>query len=265
MSGKINQPDSETGVTLLLSILILSAVTLISLSVAAFSLNQIRSSRSVVQSNSAISAAESAGEEGVWSIKRGGTTLPSCSSSPTPPVSQPLDPGFSDGAGANSCLTHSDATISLTANTDYVLYLSDPLDPSNDYDLQGCVPCTPQSSNPNGFPYSSLTVNNESSNYSVSVTVDRLDGTNLVSSSIPPNSMAPSPFSLTLPAPGNEARMKITLNSPGNAVVDITTDLGMPNYPTVSSLGCSAIQTVTDCNSTGLELFTRKINVVVPQ
>jgi Tfp pilus assembly protein PilX len=235
--------NKQAGVTLLISILVLSGLVLTSLAVAAFAIQEIRSSRAIIVAEPAISAAESAGEQGLWAIKRA-TSLTTC------PTQTSVN--LSNGALVNSCKSYGSATLNLKANTALVFYLYDPDNINGDIDLLA-------------YPYTSLTVIHQSGPFQVTVNVVRLDGAAVGAQ---PVIVAPGGMqTINIPAvpAGSEGRMKVTLQSTGNATVNVTTNQGMPNFPTVNAGGCASKTAVSDCNSATQELFNRRINITVPQ
>ncbi|MDB4939861.1 MAG: hypothetical protein JWO40_286 [Candidatus Doudnabacteria bacterium] len=80
---KINNRNDQKGVTLLLSILILSAITAIVFSVAAIALNEVRTSADLAKTEPIIKADEAMAEDGLFNTVRGYSTLPACSASQT--------------------------------------------------------------------------------------------------------------------------------------------------------------------------------------
>lgn len=268
MSGKNKDKlNSQSGVTLLLAVLIMSGITLMALGIGAFAIQEIRASRAGTLTEPAISAAETAGEQGLWAIKRN-NSLPLCPLSNSTP-GQNLGPNTL----VNSCESFKAATLNLKANTPLVFYLYDPKDINGDIDLQGEKNCPgqPASSNPAGFLYNSMSVAYKSGTNNVNVAVSRIDGTFVANQSIAPGS-APQTIAIPTVSLCSEGRLKVILD-PGVAdaavVVDTFkadgTELGMPDFPTVDATGCSSKTPVSDCNSTTQELYTRRIQVEVPQ
>lgn len=233
----------QSGVTLLIAVLIMSGLALISLSVATFAIQEIRASRAVTITEPAIAAAETAGEQGLWAIKRG-VSLTACPSQTAVTLG--------NGALVNSCKTYSNAVFNLKANTPFVFYLYDPNNINGDVDLLA-------------YPYNQMTVTEQSGSLSVNIYLVRLDGTPVGAQ---PVVVAPNGIqTITIPAvsPGAEGRMKVTLQSTGDATVAVNTNQGLPNFPTVNAGGCASKTLVTDCNNASQELFSRRINITVPQ
>lgn len=246
----LTKGNPEQGVTLLLATLILAGITLTILAIAAFTIQEIRASRAVALTEPAISAAESAGEQGLWALKRS-DNLQLCPSA----VSQNL--------GTNTlsslCKSYDSATIDVKAGVPFVFYLYNPTDINGDVDLHD-------------YPYTSLSVAYVSGVTTVNVNVARIDG---VSTGItPPSSNVDSTVNpmqtvniSAVPAtnPKTEARMKVTLTSAGNVTLNVDTNRGMPTFPTVDATGCSSRSAVASCTGGAQELFTRRIKVTVPQ
>jgi len=252
---KTNNPQS--GVTLLIAVLLLAGLTLISLSVATFMIQEIRSSRAIILSEPAVGAAESAGEEGIWAIKRG-TAIQDCTNGSTTIT-------LSNNTSVNTCRSYGEATLSVKAGVTLEFYLYDPIDPNGDIDLLGCGSCPTPSTNPSGFPFNSLDVTNKTGTNNVNLTVTRVDGTTVIPSTpIPPDGNVHN-FFMPNVAGGSEGRMLITLSSVTDATVLVNTNQGMPSFPTINSTGCSSKTLNVNCSSSTQELFSRKINVTVPQ
>lgn len=233
--------ESEKGVTMLLSVLIMSSLVLIATTVAFLAIQELRSSRAALVSEPALVAAKSGGEEGLWTVKRGNLSdLPDCSVSTT-------GQGFSASSSyLNYCKSFSGDTIEVTTTPTSIL-LYNPNDPNGDTDLSD-------------YPYSSLTIASTGS-YAVSVNVSRIDGDFISSFMVNPGG---TPVTVSLPAAptGSEGRMMITLQSNGPTMTDITTDRGLPTNLNIVSSGCSSrASSLSTCSVSSKEIFTRKIEV----
>ncbi len=241
-SDKLNQ----TGSTLLLAVLVLSALTLVALAVAKFTVQEIRSSRATTLSEPALTAAEAGAETGLFAIKRGDpTTVKNCDASPTYLKQTNVN------AGSVTCRSYLGSNFDILEGQSTIFYLFDPNDPNGDVDLLA-------------YPYAYLNITNNG-NSSVQVDIVRIDNTPLAGS---PYLIAPgdtAPFSIPAVPSGSEGRMKITLSSPiGSAgTVYATTDKGLPYNIQVVSAGCSAKASLTSCTPGTQELFNRKIQVSV--
>lgn len=247
--------NPQAGVTLLLSILIVSGLTLIAVAIATFAVQELRSSRAVIVTEPTIAAAESGGEKGVWVIKReiGEASLATC---PTRTIQN-----LTNNTQVSSCRSFGEATVNISSGQNYVFLLYNTDDINGDVDLLHCNP------NQNTNCYNSITVTYVSGNVNGNVTVTRIDNT---TGGISPSSATlapgnPTVISVAPVGPGFEGRMKVVLSAPGDITVRITTDRGMPTIPTVDALACGSQATVTSCSSTSQELFSRRINVTVPQ
>jgi hypothetical protein len=248
---------NQAGVTLLIAVLILAGLTLISLSIATFTIQELRASRAIILSEPAIGAAESASEAGIWAIKRN-TALIDCTSGTTSST-------LTNNSAVSTCKSYGAATLEIKAGVALEFYLYDPNDPNGDIDLQGCGTCPEPSTNPAGFRYNTLTVTNQTGTNNVDVTVNRVDGTPVVlTASVPPD-RSPHDFFMPDVTPGEEGRMLVRLESIVDATILVNTNQGMPNFPTIHSTGCSSKAANVDCSSTSQELFSRKIQVTVPQ
>jgi Tfp pilus assembly protein PilX len=157
--------SSEAGVTLLLSVLILSGMVLVAVAVSGFTIQEIKSSRAVAVSEPAIIAAETGAEDALWSIKtNGSSSVPNCSGVPS---SKNL---ASSNSLAVYCKTYIGDTVDMVLGQSTIFYLYNPDDPNGDIDLSA-------------YPYTQLTVTNKSAGFQVDVTVVRLSGSNVGSCS----------------------------------------------------------------------------------
>lgn len=243
--------NHESGVTLLLSILIMSGLALISVVVATFAVQELRSSRAVAVSEPAIAAAETAGEQGLWAIKRN-TDLINC-------VSGQTSLSLGNGALVNSCKSYGMATLNLKAGVPLVFYLYDPAN------INGNT-CNTVNFNPCGGAqyYQNITLTQKSGTNQTTIQIATIDGVAVTSENVLPNSTLVVNIPASVPG-SNDLRFKVTLSSIGPATLDVNTNQGMPLYPTVNASGCAAKTSVADCNSTSQELFNRRINITVPQ
>ena len=230
----------QEGITLLIAVLIVSATAVVTSTVGYFAIQEIRASRAVSMSEPAISAALSGGEEGLWSIKRGGT-LTACPNATTTSVN--------NNVKIDLCKSYGPAEVTVTAGVPYMLYLYNPNDINGDADLSD-------------YPYSYVQVTNYSASTTMGVDVKRIDDTPVSTQSVTPGNT----ITINIPAvsPGQEGRMKITLTTPSTTNVWVNTNRGMPEYPILDSSGCSSAATITTCND-GAEIYKRKINITVPQ
>ena len=119
--------NSQEGVTLLISLLIMSGITLITLTVGFFAIQEVRSTRAILLTEPAIGAAETGGEQGVWAIKRD-VTLMDCSSGREKGV-------LINNSKVESCKYYGAATIELEAGVNYSFYLYNPNDINGDVGL----------------------------------------------------------------------------------------------------------------------------------
>ncbi len=247
--------NPQAGVTLLLSILIVSGLTLIAVAIASFAVQELRASRAVIVTEPTIAAAESGGERGVWVIKResGEASLATC------PARTTLN--LTNNTQVSSCRSFGEATVNISSGQNYIFLLYDTDDINGDVDLLHCNP------GHNTNCYNNITVTYVSGSVNGNIAVTRIDNTtNGISPSnatLAPGS--PQVINISPVGPGFEGRMKIVLSAPGDITVRITTDRGMPTIPTVDALACGSQATITNCSSTSQELFSRRVNVTVPQ
>ncbi|GAC1413095.1 MAG: hypothetical protein NVSMB66_4100 [Candidatus Doudnabacteria bacterium] len=114
--------NDQKGVTLLLSILILAAMSAIVFSVGAIALNEIRSSGDLTKSEPVIKANEAFAEDSLFKTLRGLSTLASCSSASTVAL---------NGVNVSTCVSYyyaSPYSFNMTINARKDFYLYNPLD-----------------------------------------------------------------------------------------------------------------------------------------
>jgi Tfp pilus assembly protein PilX len=242
--------NKQSGVTLLLAVLILSGMVLVTLAVATFSIQEMRSSRASLITEPAINAAESGAELGLWNLKRDSVSaITNCSSSQ---ISQSFP---SSKSIMGYCKSFTGATYAVTNAAPVAVYLYDPDDINGDVDLHLMAD-----------PYSTLTVNNTGNN-SVSVRVYYIDNNDAVTDAVLSYSVsANTPDTRNLPGQvplGNEGRMQVVIETAGSTTVDVNTDVGLPSSLKLASSGCSSKAVITSCSSTGQEIFSRQIEINV--
>ncbi|MBX4191675.1 MAG: hypothetical protein KW804_02660 [Candidatus Doudnabacteria bacterium] len=247
-SNKIN--NAEAGVTLLLAILIMSGLTLIATTLAFLGVNQIRASRAVLVTEPALLAAQIGGEEGLWKAKRS-DDLSSLVDCPT---------GTSQSISASSsyntyCKSFGSGTFNVTSGSAETVVIYDPNDPDGNTSLLGMSPS-----------YSSIIFTHKSG-VQVNATVERLDGSGVGLS--PGSCIVNASSSLTcsinispMSTSTDEGRILVTLTSAAPAVIEVTTNRGMPTNLNIVSNACSTRQaTLTSCSPTNTELYNRKVEV----
>jgi hypothetical protein len=255
---KINYRKNQQGITLLLTIMLVATLTLISTTVAYLGIQQIRNSRAAALSNPALGAAESGGEEGIWNVVRKNIGAQPCDTVSSPPITTNL----STNTASSYTVTHTGATLSVRNGTPKVIYLYDPSDANGDTDLHDCP-----------YDYIDITFLSEISNGSVNMQVERLDGTLLGTNSVDKNTPNYRLSSLTGAfGAGIDNRMKVTFtydNPGGTTDIFVTTgdssnvDFGLPSFPVVDSVGCSAVATIANCTGAN-ETFSRRLNITIP-
>lgn len=232
----------ESGVTLLFSVFVMSAVAIITITVGFFAVQELKAARSVRLAEPAILAAEAAGEAGLWSIKRINLSPPDCTSSGNPT-------SVLDGSKAlnTKCMSYGSATLDIEASVPTSFHLYDP------NDINGNL-------NP-GFLWISATY--KAGGNSLTVRVERMDATEISTTVIPPSS--PS-VQINLPSnPADDNRFKVILTSSGKVTVDMNTNKGMPDFPTLNAEGCTT--TASDPNSclTSVDAYRRRLHILVPR
>jgi hypothetical protein len=237
--------SSEAGVTLLFSVLVMSGVSLITMTIGFFVIQELRASRAVALSEPAIGAAESAAEQGLWAMNRG-TGLSPCSGGLA------LEFLTSSQVWSMKCFFNSSALIDVIAGQNQTFHLYDPTN------ING-------NTNP-GFTFLLLTYKTGIS--PVDVTITRIDGSPVVTVPNTPLSINPgsNPVQINLPTnPAEDNRFRVTLSSAGNVTLDVTTNQGMPDFPTVNAEGCMTRSADPNSCANAPEALRRRINIVMPQ
>src|SRR5687767_15149094 len=107
----------QSGVTMLFAVFVVSSVSVISLTVGFFAIQEIRSSRAVSLSEPAITAAESAGEEGLWQVKRG-SWVHNCSSQQQYP-----EVLVDSKTVITKCIAYNNAVVGIDPDKPFTFYL----------------------------------------------------------------------------------------------------------------------------------------------
>jgi len=250
LKSQTNQSHNEAGVTLLIAVLVMAGLTLITLSVGAFAIQEIRSSRAVTLTEPAIAAAETAGEQGLWAIKRG-ASLPTCPAVTSQNLGNTL---------INLCKSYGEARFTLDAGVPFVFYLYDP-------DNINSNTCNTEDFDPScggDQLYEEITLDQKSGSLQTDIQIDTVDGVIVTSESLSPG--ADTTINIPASVPGSsDLRFKVTLVSAGDATLEVNTNRGMPTFPTVDATGCSSKSAVSSCSTAGQEIFSRRINVTVLQ
>ena len=229
------------GMLCLFCVFFMFGVALINMSVGFFAIQELRASRSVILSEPAIGAAETAAESGLWQLYRTSSQPSNCQTGVDTRVltaSQTLD---------SRCIKYASATIGVTAGAEYVFNLYDPNNRNGNL-------------NPG---YTSIVATYLNGATSLTIRVERLDAILVSSTTIPPGSQATQ---ITLPtSPSDDNRFRVIMSSAGNVTVDVNTNLGMSDFPTLATEGCATQGTDPSSCLTSKDAFRRKLEVLVPR
>ena len=270
---KLLNPN-ELGVTMLMSILILSGMFIVTLTVSYFAVQELRASRSSTLTEPAIVAAETAGEQGIWLIKRN-TFADTC------PYNNPTRvDGTTNSIGnpaktlTTKCVAFGAAVFELEPSEVLTFYLYDPNDINGNLCLEA-DDTTPPCGGSNQL-YRNINITRVDGNFSVTMEAGTLDVSNNNIGSVTINSASPNGTILVpadVPASDDE-RMIVTVTNTdavNRATVSITTSApapwginGMPDFPTVDAEGCASLSDLPDCDDSR-EVFKRRINITVPR
>lgn len=237
---------NQKGVTLLLSILILSGLALVAAAVTAFTVQEIRSSRATELTEPGYAAAEAGIEQGLWDYKRNDiSAIAHCNTNP------PLV-AYNTVSDVRYCKSFGGGSFDITSTPiDILLY--NPDDPNGDVDLL----------DQNQVSYYSYVGVRNTGNISIQAQILRFDGTLIASdSSILPGDPEER-FTIAAVSPSSEGRLIVRLSTVSGATTAfVDTNQGLPDVVNITSLGCNTKSATTSCAAnTDLELFNRKIEV----
>jgi hypothetical protein len=262
-----SQINSQSGVTLLMSILIMSTILLISVTISAFVIQEIRASRSSMLTEPAIIGAESAGEQGLYFLKQTGSIPATCTTSTYGGFTPPNDSSAcstSTTVRLNKTVVYGPVTLDLKAGEVYEFFLYDPTD------IQGNIALEDGGGSP---LFSSVSVQHVSGtaglNSDVTVISNTVAGTPVASGVVSQGGIFTFD-SYNIPgAIGNDKRQLVSLSvAQGTATVVVSSTgsfgSGIPNFPTIQADACSANTNISNCNTTNTEVFRRRINITVP-
>jgi Tfp pilus assembly protein PilX len=226
-----NQED-QRGITLLLSILILSAMTAIVFSVAAVALNEIRTSGDLIKTEPVIQASQALAEDGLFRTVRGYSALADCSGASVTTL---------NGVSVSTCASYyytSPYNFNLSQNARRDFYLYNPTD---------------QNANP-GYTSASVTITSGSTGTIYFCPLDTQDCVATPSATQGVNTAGPATWNSGGLNPAQKYQL-IIINGAGSAAsYSVTTS------PTGLSSG-----TTTMINQGSKQGVTRKIQTVVPQ
>jgi hypothetical protein len=257
---------SEKGITLLLSVIIMTLILIVTLTVSSLAVQEIRASRSIFLSELAIAGARSAGEEGLWVLKRQGQ-FDNCDSNPPYTSLSSTD----SKVQIKRCKKFDSVLVTLEANKPLAILLYDPLDPNGNL-------CMNESYTPGSYTgcggdaiVNRIDVFQNSGASPVSVTVQDFDLNNAwsqtASAKTVGTNIVPADIDVPDPIPGSSDERLTLILDPGvnEATVTITvTPNGLPNFPTIDAEACAAGKDITTCTDSD-DILKRRVNITVPQ
>lgn len=259
----------QEGVAILISVLLISGIAIISSTIAFFLIQEVRSNRATYLTEPAIIGAESAAERGIYNLKRG-STVTSCNSNP---AFTNIDPG--SRVRYRNCLTATKATFQFDHTQDLILYLYDPANINGNFCMENDLVCPADGNGTGTQLYTSLNVQHISGGI-VTVTLESFDQLWTTTRLVNPGALERIEILRNLPN-SNDERIRITISSGGPATVQIDAGFpppdprgigiyqGLPNYTTIDAEACYPYNVSgTTCDMAG-EVYTRRVNVTVPQ
>jgi|GEM_PF-5822457 len=264
----------EDGVAILLTVMIVSGITVISVTVAAFVLQEVRSARSSALTEPAIIAAETAGEQGIYQVKRSSFSGSCATASYTH-----LD-GSTTGGSTNTrikkCITTQPAVQQVTAATPWVFFLYDHTNVQRNTCMEVVCPfpATPipdaDGVGSGNQLYTSLVITSVTGTTSLNVDIDTVSGSNYDSGTVPPGNTGIFGIDRDILGASDE-RLRVTLTpTSGTLTVSVSTTgepgwaPGLPDYQTIDAEGCVGLTDITSCDSTN-EIYKRRINITLPR
>lgn len=258
---------NQDGVTLILALLIMSGIAIITVTVSFFVIQEIRASRASTLTEPAIIAAETAGERGIYQIKRAGVgSVLTCSES-IPYTQLSGVTGGSTNTRVRTCLDFIPAVFELGLNQEPLdFYLYDPANINGNLCLETGT-CDPATGLGQGSQiYSAVNVRYLNGTSNVRINIVTLDGVSVVNTLISPGTN-PSFIIPANIAGSTDERLRVTLTpTSGNVTIEVSTSgtiTGLPDYRTVDAQGCVAKTNITNCESTN-EIYKRRMNITVP-
>jgi hypothetical protein len=261
-----NKYHHQKGITLLLSVIIMLIILIITLTVSFLATQEIRASKSVFLSELAITGAQSAGEEGLWALKRQGD-FESCDSNPAyTPLSE-----SDNKVQIRRCKKFDSVLVTLEANKPLAILLYDPADPNGNV-------CMNESYTPGSYSgcagnalINKINVIQNSGSSAITVTVQDFDLINPWSATATAQTtgavITPADISVPDPISGSSDERLTLILDPGvnEATVTVTvTPNGLPNFPTIDAEACAAGKDIAACSDSN-DILKRRVNITVPQ
>jgi type II secretory pathway pseudopilin PulG len=267
MKQLLPQFKNQDGITLLLAIMVMSGIAAITVTVAFFVMQEVRAARSSALTEPAIVAAESAGEQGIYQIKRG-TFNTTCDTAVYTQIDGRTTTG-SVNTRIKKCIVNKPAVIDIKPSDPFETTLYDPNNVQGNKCLEDDAVC-PQSGGGTGRQlYSSVVVQHLSGGFDGRLTISTFDGLTYASNVvIPRNGTATVPIDRDI-LNSTDERLLLTVTSPsGDITVQISTTgvyTGLPDYRTVDAEGCVGLTNITSCETTTSEVFKRRLNITLPR
>jgi hypothetical protein len=255
--------NSEEGVAILLSVMIISAIAVITTYMAVFIMQEIRANRGSYLTEPAIVAAESATEQGIY-VAKSGVASDVCSNTP---YTGPNGATAPSSTRMRTCLNSIPATLPVVLGNPVTFRLYDPADVNGNLCMETDATCPDDGGGSGDQLYSSLIVRHVSGASTVTVNIVTLDNQTVANQALAPGNTG------TYNIPRNilnstDERLKITLSvALGSATVEVSSTGvygSMPDYRILDSVGCvSSGPAITNCDESG-EIYKRRI-ITVPR
>ena len=265
-----NKKNREDGITLILTVIMVSGIAVITSTVAFFVVQEIRNARSSRLAEPAIVAAESAGEQGLFLIKQG-ASVPACGSSV-----QYTEPDGSSGPSDTlilKCISTQPATFTFTNSNPVTFFLYDPNDVNGNTCMEDDAVCPSDGNGTGNQLFTQVIIDYVNGTNSLDVKIDTLDGvTYLPSATILPGNTGTYIIDRNIVG-SNDERLMVTLTPSATtsnpSTVDVSTAglyTGLPDYQTIDASGCrSSTNNITNCDTASDEVFKRRINITLPR
>lgn len=254
-----NKRESQAGITLLMSVLVVSTLFLISIAVTTLVVQEIRATRSTRLTEPAIIAAESAGEQGLFIYKQTGVDIPrSCT--PATGYTSTVSGGCGNSAvRVSKTISYDAVIIPLTPSEVKVIYLYDPA--AKDTNTTMMIGADPV--------YDTFALRHVTGTTPVDVSIETLDGVPVAGSNV--NRKTTGTFIVNSVIGSTDKRMKVTITAGASpTTVELSTSGyyswdGIPDYPTIQAEACSAPTSISSCSAVGTEVYRRRLDITVPR
>jgi hypothetical protein len=269
MKNFFKKNSKQDGITLILTVMMVSGIAVITSTVAFFVVQEIRNSRTSRLSEPAIIAAETAGEQGIYLFKHG-SPIPNCGSA---------NYTGTDGTSTASadtllkkCIASQPVSFSFNNSQPLTLFLYDPINVNGNTCLEDDAVCPADGNGSGNQLYSQFILDYRSGTNNIEVDIVTLDGVAYVADDlVGPGTLQTYNIDRNILG-SNDERLMITLTPSASSTEPSTVQIstaglwtGLPDYQTVDASGCRSPNSITDCDTGSSEVTKRRINITLPR